>query len=80
MDESVTYTVTIHDEGEDGLWAEVAELPGCFASGQDIEELNESLADAMGLYLSSEQSPLRVELRGEPVQKESVVEQRVAVC
>lgn len=46
--------VIIHDDGEDGLWAEVAEMPGCFASGRNVEELNEALADAMGLYLASD--------------------------
>jgi predicted RNase H-like HicB family nuclease len=27
---SVTYTATVHDD-RDGLWAEVAELPGVFS-------------------------------------------------
>jgi predicted RNase H-like HicB family nuclease len=47
------YTVRIHDEDDDGLWAEVVELPGCFASGADMDELRESLAEAMGMYLST---------------------------
>lgn len=51
-DRSVTYTLEIHDEGKDGYWAEVKELPGCFASGFTLDELYESLEEAIGLYLS----------------------------
>lgn len=49
----VTYNARIHDEGADGLWAEVLELPGVFASGFTHEELEEALAEAIQLYLSS---------------------------
>jgi predicted RNase H-like HicB family nuclease len=51
MDER-TLTVRVHDEGERGMWAGVLELPGCFASGYEWEELNESLTEALNLYLS----------------------------
>ncbi len=34
-----------------GFWSEVAELPGCFASGRTLGELREALAEAVGLYL-----------------------------
>ncbi len=48
-----TFNLTIHFE--DGhYWAEVAELPGCFASGRDMTELKEALAEAIGMYLTSE--------------------------
>jgi predicted RNase H-like HicB family nuclease len=50
-EETVTYHVHIHDDGPDGLWTEVEELPGCFASGFNMDELRESLAEAIGLYL-----------------------------
>jgi predicted RNase H-like HicB family nuclease len=40
---------------EDGtFWAEVLELPGCFASGDTKEELEEALAEAVSLYLTNE--------------------------
>jgi predicted RNase H-like HicB family nuclease len=42
-------TVTIHRES-DHLWAEVAELPGCFASGRDLAELGDALAEAIDMY------------------------------
>jgi predicted RNase H-like HicB family nuclease len=46
------YTVLVHDEGSgERMWAEVAELPGCFASGRDTGELGEALAEAISLYL-----------------------------
>lgn len=45
-------TVHIHDEGDDGFWAEVVELPGCFASGATRGELSEALDDAVRLYLT----------------------------
>ncbi len=52
MAEQETYTVRVH-RGDDGsLWAEVDELPGCFASGDTLDELNEDLAAAISLYLS----------------------------
>jgi len=42
-----TYTVRIHSEPGHELWAEVDELPGCFASGADMDELREALSDSL---------------------------------
>jgi len=58
-EQRVTYTLTIHDEGKDGFWAEVKELPGCFASGFTLDELQESLEEAISLYLSEEGKTVR---------------------
>lgn len=44
------FTVHVHHE-DDGHWAEVAELPGCFASGGTLDELREALEEAISLYL-----------------------------
>lgn len=42
-----------HIHHEDGsYWAEVPELPGCFASGDSLDELAEALQEAVLLYLS----------------------------
>ena len=38
-------------EGTTGYWAEIAELPGCFASGRTLNELGEALGEAIGLYV-----------------------------
>ena len=41
----------VHEE--DGIyWAEVAELPGCFASGHTLDELTEVLTESIRLYLA----------------------------
>lgn len=53
------YIARVHEE--DGLlWAEVLDLPGCFASGDSLDELRESLEEAVVLYLSdgSDRPPL----------------------
>jgi predicted RNase H-like HicB family nuclease len=42
--------VQVRREGP-GYWAHVVELPGCFASGDSLEELRDALAEAIGLYL-----------------------------
>lgn len=55
-------TVRVHPEPGQDLWAEVEELPGCFASGRDMNELAEALNEAVSLYLSEPGYPVRVEL------------------
>ena len=57
-------TVFIREEGA-GYWSEIAELPGCFASGRDLTDLRDTLGEAIGLYLWDrparlEQTDLRV--------------------
>ena len=44
-------SVRVHDEPSEPVrfWAEVLDLPGCFASGCTIDELLEALADAIRL-------------------------------
>lgn len=58
------------------LWAEVEELPGCFASGANMDELREALSEAVSLYLSEPGHDVHVELYEEPG-SESVTEQRL---
>jgi predicted RNase H-like HicB family nuclease len=60
---TVTYTVEIHHEDPKyGYEAEVMELPGCFASGHTLEELYECLEEGIGLYLSTPDRPVRVQM------------------
>jgi predicted RNase H-like HicB family nuclease len=47
----LTFTVDIHSEPDGSFWAEVEELPGCFASGFDPNELKEAVEEAMRLWL-----------------------------
>jgi len=43
------FTAEVHEE--DGmLWAQVRELPGCFASGADLDELKAGLREAVAMY------------------------------
>jgi len=58
------YMVRIHNEPgqEYPLWAEVEELPGCFASGRDMDELREALSEAVSLYLSEPGREVHVDL------------------
>ena len=39
--------------GGGGYWADVPELPGCFASGDTLDELFESLQEGVALYLAA---------------------------
>jgi predicted RNase H-like HicB family nuclease len=50
----MTLTVEVHDE--DGvLWGQVVELPGCFATGETLDELTEAVGEAIALYQADTQ-------------------------
>ena len=51
---SLTYVV-VHeaDPEEGGYWAEIEDLPGCFASGDTLDELAMDVRDAIDSYLLS---------------------------
>jgi predicted RNase H-like HicB family nuclease len=76
MAEPETYTVRIHSEPGQDLWAELVELPGVLAAGTDMAELRESLTEAISLYLSKPGAERRVELDDKPG---AVTEQHVLV-
>lgn len=46
-------TARIHTENR-SYWADIPELPGCFASGDTIDELFRSLQEGIALYLADE--------------------------
>jgi predicted RNase H-like HicB family nuclease len=46
-------TARIHIE-EGSYWADVPELPGCFASGDTLDELVESLKEGIALCLADD--------------------------
>lgn len=69
------YTVEIHDE-EGTLWGQVVEEPGCFGTGDSMEELAESLGEALALVGAL--SP-RFNDDGEIVSGQSV-ERRLTLC
>lgn len=72
-------TVRVHDEGEGTLWAEVLELPGCFATGDTEDELLDATLDAIATYLDVERDRLRDVDWGERVEIEAVGERRVSL-
>lgn len=45
------YTLNVRTEPDGSLWAEVAELPGCFGSGDMKEELLDAMREAIAMYL-----------------------------
>ena len=50
------YTVVVHEEDEEdggGYWAAVEELPGCYASGETLDELDQDVKDAIESHLAA---------------------------
>ena len=45
------FSVKVHEEHDGSFWAEVEQLPGCFASGHDFQELKEALVEAVTMCL-----------------------------
>jgi predicted RNase H-like HicB family nuclease len=59
------FHATVHEE-DGSYWAEVEELPGCFASGKDLNELQEALIEAINMCLTQkEHEQIRAELESE---------------
>ena len=44
------FKVHVHKE-DDGLWVEVPSLPGCYSQGNNIEELENNIFEAINAYL-----------------------------
>jgi predicted RNase H-like HicB family nuclease len=66
--------VNVHHE-DGSYWAQISELPGCFASGDTVAELIESVEEAVALYLApseAEKAPaVAIELAGFDLSLES---------
>ena len=45
------YHLTVFEAEEGGFWAHVAELPGCVAQGESLDELMQNASDAIGVLL-----------------------------
>jgi predicted RNase H-like HicB family nuclease len=60
----VELTVAVHAERE-GFWAEVHQLPGCFAAARTLSELTEAVQEAVEMCVEDDpllpDPPLRVE-------------------
>ncbi len=58
MKDELTMELTARIRLEDGTyWADVSELPGCFATGDSLDELFDSLREAVSTYLDDEGEP-----------------------
>lgn len=51
--QNMELTANIHRE-DGSYWADVSELPGCFASGDNLDELFASLREGIQLYLAND--------------------------
>lgn len=60
MNEVRKFVLEVHTD-DNGYWAEVVDLPGCFASGADLPELFEAIGEAIGLYLTSDSQSVKVQ-------------------
>ena len=47
------FTALVHEATEGGYWAEVEELPGCFASGDSLDELEADVKGAIETYIEA---------------------------
>jgi predicted RNase H-like HicB family nuclease len=56
LSQRMEFHALIHEE-DGSYWAEVKELPGCFASGHDLEELKEAVIEAITLYRADADAP-----------------------
>ncbi len=59
-----SYTVAVFEAESDetGFWAEVHELPGCVAQGEDLDDLRSNVLDALQAWEATNE-----DLGGEPV-------------
>jgi predicted RNase H-like HicB family nuclease len=49
-----TYNMLVYEDEEDGgYWAKVAELPGCYTTGESIEEIRKNVHDAIVTHLEA---------------------------
>jgi predicted RNase H-like HicB family nuclease len=47
------FTVVVHKDDDGSFWAEVEELPGCFASGKTLDELEEDVKGAIEQHIAA---------------------------
>lgn len=74
------YTVRVHSEDDGSVWAEVDDLPGCFASGESIDQLWGNLAEAIGLYQSDEYVRVEVKMQEPEPIVVHIKERRISVA
>lgn len=55
--------VLIHEE-EDGFWAEVPDLPGCYSQGDTLEELIRNIEESIAGFLDIPEQEIDVQALG----------------
>lgn len=76
----MTFTVKIHSEDQT-LWATVEEYPGCFATGDTMDELIESLGEALSMAMTPEEFGAAARLSSmEPVAPHHVEKRTLEFC
>ena len=50
---TLRFTVSVHEDEDGSLWAQVQEWPGCIASGRDLDELRAGITEAIAFYLAN---------------------------
>ncbi|MPZ49646.1 MAG: type II toxin-antitoxin system HicB family antitoxin [Dehalococcoidia bacterium] len=48
---NLTLTVLVHEDETGGYWGEVVELPGCASQGDDLDEMDHNIREAIDLIL-----------------------------
>lgn len=51
MTQIKNYHLVVFEAEEGGFWGEVAELPGCVAQGETLDELRANTLDAIATFL-----------------------------
>jgi predicted RNase H-like HicB family nuclease len=67
------YIALLHGESDEdggGYWAEVEEIPGCFASGNTLDELDHDVRDAIEGHIAD------LKEQGKPILEGRMVEDR----
>ncbi len=73
MNQSETMNFTAEVHFEDGsYWAQVRELPGCFASGDTLDELFEGLREAIQTTLDDEEAVGNLHIASAIISSEAV--------
>ena len=74
------YDVRVHRAEDGSLWAEVPDLPGCFATGDDWNELLEAVQEAISVYVADDPDALKIsDVQGAPERPIEVDHMRVKV-
>jgi predicted RNase H-like HicB family nuclease len=67
----MTFTAEVHFE-DGSYWAQIREVPGCFASGDTLDELFEGLREAIQMSLEDEDAGAKLDIASAILSSEPV--------